>query len=176
MTCKALLIFLFVLVYIWGQLVSMNTAHTACAGVYGRWYFQKDAGATVLNSLRVAWTTSFGSICYGSFIVALVRAVQAVVRAMRKEAEDDGNIILCIVLRIIECMIDCAGDIIEGITEWAYIQCAVRGVGFCDACWATFLAAIDGQIWFTNFVPWHPPRILHALFGSKCFSMFFLFA
>jgi len=143
---KALLIFLFVLVYIWGQLVSMNTAHTACAGVYGRWYFQKDAGAPVLNSLRVAWTTSFGSICYGSFIVALVRAVQAVVRALRKEAEEDGNIVLCIVLRIIECMIDCAGDIIEGITEWAYIQCAVRGVGFCDACWATFAVWVHSSV------------------------------
>eukprot|EP00434_Breviolum_minutum_P004501 symbB.v1.2.003968.t1/scaffold170.1/size288889/14 len=65
---------------------------------------------------------------------------------MRKEAEDDGNIILCIVLRIIECMIDCAGDIIEGITEWAYIQCAVRGVGFCDACWATFAVWVHSSV------------------------------
>eukprot|EP00438_Fugacium_kawagutii_P017288 Skav213685 [mRNA] locus=scaffold491:392022:392849:- [translate_table: standard] len=35
-------------------------------------------------------------------------------------------------------MIRCAGDIIEGINEWAYVQCAVRGVGFCEAAAATF--------------------------------------
>jgi hypothetical protein len=120
--------------------VSANTARTARAEVYGRWYFGKDGGSPVAQSLRVAWTTSFGSICYGCFIVAAVRAVEQLVAYLRKEAEEDGNCVLAILLRIIECIIECAGDIIEGITEWAYIQCAVRALGFCDACWATSLA------------------------------------
>ena len=120
-------------------MVATNTAHTACAGVYGRWYFGKDGGSPVAQSLRVASTTSFGSICYGCFIVAVVRAIQALVAYLRNEAEEEGNCVLAIVLRIIECIIDCAGDIIQGITEWAYIQCVVRALGFCDACWATFL-------------------------------------
>ena len=140
LSCKAALVFLFAFVYIWGSLVATNTAHTACAGGYGRWYFGKDGGSPVAQSLRVAWTTSFGSICYGCFIVAVVRAVEQLVAYLRKEAEEDGNCVLAILLRIIECIIECAGDIIEGITEWAYIQCAVRALGFCDACWATSLA------------------------------------
>ena len=72
--------------------------------------------------------------------MAVVSAVQALVSYMRAEAEEEGNFVLAILLRIIECIIDCVGDIIEGITEWAYVQCAVRALGFCDACWATSLA------------------------------------
>ena len=136
--------FLFVLavVYVWGSLVTVNAAFTACAGVYGRWYFDKDSGAPVSTSLREAWSTSFGSICYGSFIVALVRAVQFVVKSLRQEAARDQNYVLCVLLCIVECMIDCVGDILEFVSEMAYVQCAVRGLGFCQACAATPLGIL----------------------------------
>ena len=88
----------------------------------------------------MAWTTSFGStsICYGCFIAAVVRATQALVAYLRNEAAEEGNCVLAILLRIIDCVIACAGD----IYEWAYIQCAVTALGFCDPCWATFAEII----------------------------------
>mmetsp|Transcript_72730 Transcript_72730/g.115450 ORF Transcript_72730/g.115450 Transcript_72730/m.115450 type:complete len:538 (+) Transcript_72730:73-1686(+) len=175
---KAALVFLFAFIYIWGSLVATNTAHTACAGVYGRWYFGKDGGSPVAQSLRVAWTTSFGSICYGCFIVAVVRAVQALVSYMRAEAEEEGNFVLAILLRIIECIIDCVGDIIEGITEWAYVQCAVRALGFCDACWATFavwcaasMNAIVGSC-LIDLVPFLGASMVGALSGATGFLVY----
>lgn len=177
---KAALVFVFAFVYIWGSLVATNTAHTACAGGYGRWYFGKDGGSPVAQSLRVAWTTSFGSICYGCFIVAVVRAVEQLVAYLRKEAEEDGNCVLAILLRIIECIIECAGDIIEGITEWAYIQCAVRALGFCDACWATFAvwyaASIDSIIaaCLIDLVPFLGALMVGLLSGATGFLVYHL--
>ena len=41
-----------------------------------------------------------------------------------------------------ECMISCAGDIIEWISSFAYVQCALRGLGFCDACSATSFGSL----------------------------------
>ena len=65
-------LFLWPLYFYWGALVCLNTAFTANAGLFARWYFDKDQGSPAASSLWIAWTTSFGSICYGSFVVALV--------------------------------------------------------------------------------------------------------
>ncbi|CAJ1375950.1 unnamed protein product [Effrenium voratum] len=137
---KALVFFCFAFMYYWGSIVSIDTAFTSCSGVFGRWYFQKDRpdDAPISKSLKVACTTSFGSICFGSFCVAVVRAVEFVVGVLRREAQEDGNIVLCCLLAVVECIVECIGDILQWVCSWAYVQCAVRGVGFCDACSATF--------------------------------------
>merc|ERR1712125_99068 len=77
-------IFVGALVYVWGAQVAYALRHVTYCGVFGRWYFDKTGGVT--QSLRVALTTSFGSICFGSFLIAAIRAMEAVVGSMRQRA------------------------------------------------------------------------------------------
>lgn len=135
-----------VFVFTWGTQVVGNVCHVTYCGVFGRWYFQgersgrlgPDSTNPITPSLTVAFKTSFGSICMGSFLIAIIRAVEAVVRQARRQAQGDGNAVMCIILMVLECIIGCIGDILEYFNAWAYVQCAIRGVSFCDAARITF--------------------------------------
>merc|ERR1712232_155998 len=129
-------IFVGALVYVWGAQVAYALRHVTYCGVFGRWYFDKTGGVT--QSLRVALTTSFGSICFGSFLIAAIRAMEAVVRQARYQAQEEGSTLSCILLLVLECVVQCIGDILECFSEWAYVQCAVRGVSFIDAARITY--------------------------------------
>ena len=79
----------------WGVSVLANVAYvTACGGV-GTWYFERAAFArgaccckpAAVESLGRALTSSFGSICAGSLLVALVQAVGSVLRWIELQAQ-----------------------------------------------------------------------------------------
>mmetsp|Transcript_55302 Transcript_55302/g.148136 ORF Transcript_55302/g.148136 Transcript_55302/m.148136 type:complete len:494 (-) Transcript_55302:149-1630(-) len=134
-------IFVVTLVASWGVGVMTGACQVACCGVFGRWYFGRDllpGAMPVLSSTRVAFTTSFGSICFGSLVMALFRAAEAVARAAREQAAEDGNVVVCIIAAIIQSILDCIGDIIEWFCTYAYVQCAIRGLGMVDAARATY--------------------------------------
>merc|ERR1712039_722818 len=97
-----------------------------------------DRGSPLMNGLRVATTTSLGSICFGSFLIAIVRAMEQMARQVRRDAQADCNIVLFIVALILECVTSCIGDILEYFNDWAYVQCAVRGVSFINAARITY--------------------------------------
>lgn len=126
------------LVYLWGGLVMANVASVACCGVFGRWFFGQDMDGAVRPSLKAAMTTSFGSICFGSFLVATIRALYMVVDMAQRAAAEDGNLVVVLILCVVKCCLDCVGDLVEWFNEFAYVQCAVRGVSFCSAVQATF--------------------------------------
>mmetsp|Transcript_11502 Transcript_11502/g.26652 ORF Transcript_11502/g.26652 Transcript_11502/m.26652 type:complete len:591 (+) Transcript_11502:84-1856(+) len=132
---------MFLILY-WGAQVARSLAHVTTCGVYGRWYFGKDKEssktALVMASLKVALVNSYGSICLGSFLVAFVQAAEAVARQMMEDARKDGNPVLCCVACLVTCVLSCIGDILEYFNEWAYVQCAIRGLGFFHAAKATY--------------------------------------
>ena len=57
----------FSVLLIWGSNVINLGCHTAYCGVFSRWYFSQE-GLLLVDSLRVAAITSFGSVCFGAFI------------------------------------------------------------------------------------------------------------
>lgn len=124
-----ILIFLFTLVTCWGSMVATNMTVVAYAGVFGRWYYKKE-GPMTIPSFRVAATTSFGSVCMGSLLVAVIRAVEAVARKMQEDAD---NPVACLIACVVRSILSCIGDMIEYFNAWAYIQCAVRNASFTEA-------------------------------------------
>jgi len=131
--------FIFVLICTWGSSVCVNICHVACSGVFAKWYFGKDqTGWPVGSSLKMALTTSFGSICFGSFLVAFVRAAETVARSIKNRAQEDGNWVGCVIAACMQCIVQCIGDMIEWFNSFAFVQCAVHGLGFMDAARATY--------------------------------------
>jgi hypothetical protein len=135
---KYAILFACVLIFVWGGQVIYNVCHVTYCGLFGRWYVGADDRAPLQQSLNVALTTSFGSICFGSFLIAAVRALEAVVRQARYQAQQEGNYLCCILLLVVECVVQCIGDILEYFSEWAYVQCAIRGVSFIEAARITY--------------------------------------
>jgi len=132
------LMFVAAIIFYWGAQVAYNISHVTYCGVFGRWYFKKNQAMPLRESLRVALTTSFGSISFGSFLIAAVRALELVVNQAKRDAAEEGNFVTMILLCVVEMIISCLGDILEYFSEWAYVQCAVRGASFLEAAKITY--------------------------------------
>ena len=66
--------FLMLVSFYWGCLVVVNVVHVATAGAVATWWFDGDnAPNPVSGATKRALTTSFGSICFGSLVVAVLK-------------------------------------------------------------------------------------------------------
>jgi Plasma-membrane choline transporter len=93
--------------------------HVTTAGVVGTWWFvPAEANSfwspALSDSACRATTYSFGSICFGSLLVALIQALRALEHHTR--GNDDFQFLSC----IIQCILGCLESILEGINRWAY--------------------------------------------------------
>lgn len=61
-----------------------------------------------------ALTTSFGSICYGSLIIALIQLLRALVRNAADQAAQDGNMFAFFCIFCVDCLL----SIIEAIAQY----------------------------------------------------------
>ena len=87
-----------------------NTMHSIVAGVYGSWFFcagkpgGMPSGAT-RGAARRALTYSFGSICFGSLVVALINMVRQAVSVAQSQSRQNGNIVGSILFCVLGCVI-----------------------------------------------------------------------
>lgn len=124
--------FLFFLSYYWTQQVLSNTVHVTTAGVIGTWWFAPNEASTCCSkalgdSFTRATTYSFGSICFGSLLVAIVQALRQMNHQMR--GNEDAAILVC----IIDCILGCIESIIEYMNKWAYVYVGLYGYSYLDA-------------------------------------------
>merc|ERR1719223_1506318 len=124
--------FFMFLSYFWTHQVLNNTMHVTSAGVIGTWWFAPaEASAfcskAVGDSFCRATTYSFGSICFGSLIVAIIQALRQLNHQLR--GNDDAMILVC----IIDCILACIEGIIESFNKWAYIYVGLYGYNYLDA-------------------------------------------
>ena len=124
--------FLLFVNYYWTHEVLRNTVHVTTAGVVGTWwYVPSEANSHFSPALMDSWSRatsySFGSICFGSFLVALIRSLRAIERHAR--GNDDLNALAC----VIQCILACIESIIEYFNQWAYVYVALYGMSYIEA-------------------------------------------
>eukprot|EP00978_Attheya_sp_CCMP212_P041516 scaffold238929_cov58-Attheya_sp.AAC.1 len=125
-------LFLFLVSYYWTHQVLQNTVHVTSAGVIGTWWFVPEEASTcfstaLMESFTRATTYSFGSICFGSLLVAIVQALRHLQHHLR--GNDDFNFLVCIV----DCLLACLEAIIEYLNKWAYIYVGLYGYSYIEA-------------------------------------------
>ena len=82
---------------------------------------------TVSGALSNAVGPSFGTICFGSFILTMVEMAKAAMERLRRQ--ERGNILVCLLTACMECIY----ALIEYISKFATLQAAMTGDSFCDA-------------------------------------------
>ena len=80
----------------------------------------------MIGSLIRAMTTSFGSICFGSLLVAIVQATRALAEAARN---NDNQILVCIA----DCLLSCLQSILEYFNKWAFVYVGLYGYSYIEA-------------------------------------------
>ncbi|EPZ32583.1 Choline transporter-like domain-containing protein [Rozella allomycis CSF55] len=122
-------IIFFIFSLYWTQQVIANTGHVTLSGVYSTFYFMEGTGQAISNptgsSAKRALTYSFGSICFGSLIVAIIQFLRELLRQSARDGSFFGAVMGCC-LGYIE-------SLIEYFNHYAYVQVAMYGKPFCAA-------------------------------------------
>jgi hypothetical protein len=127
-------------VFYWTSQVIRNTVHVTICGLFGTYYLQGIADETgkvtipvrnpTIRAAKRALTTSFGSICYGSLLIAVMQPLKAIVHMARSEDHDD-NLARAVLLCCIECIVSVLSDLLEYFNKYAFVQVRFSYLGFC---------------------------------------------
>ncbi|KAG0268621.1 putative choline transporter, neither null mutation nor overexpression affects choline transport [Actinomortierella ambigua] len=122
--------------FYWLSQVLTNIVHCTISGVFATYYFTPGSRATIMSSLKRACTTSFGTICFGALIYAIIQTIKKVLNVLR----GDGN-------HCLSCLFDGCFHLInralEFITPLVYSEVAIYGKPFIPAARDTFVILKD---------------------------------
>jgi hypothetical protein len=125
------LFLLFLSLFFTSQVIQ-NCVHVTVAGVVASWWFTPSqsgfCSGAVCGSFFRTMTTSFGSICFGSLLVAIIQAIRQLAETARQNDELGSTLACCI-----DCILGCLESIIEYFNKWAFVYVGVYGFGYCEA-------------------------------------------
>ncbi|KAG5465523.1 hypothetical protein CUR178_00228 [Leishmania enriettii] len=130
----------------WVSQVIPNVMHVTTSGLVATWYF---AGSNnmprnpTLASFKRATTTSFGSICFGSLIVAIIQFLRWLVESSGSDYEN--GFLRC----LLECLLRCLQNIVEYFNRYAFVHVAIYGCSYIEGAKRTF--ALCQQCFFSAY-------------------------
>ncbi|KAL3789048.1 hypothetical protein ACHAWO_004605 [Cyclotella atomus] len=136
---------LLLLALFWSEQVIQNTMHAIVAGVVSTWWFVPEeanhcCSRAIMASTIRATTTSFGSICFGSLLVAIIQTLRSMTENARDNRDFDcAAFLLCLV----DCCLSCLQGILEYFNKFAYIYVGMYGYSYLEAgknVWTLFKA------------------------------------
>lgn len=141
MKCSSLwyfLLFLMLVSFYWTNQVIGNTVQTTVAGSVGTFWFAPDEAQGCCSpalgaSLYRSVTYSFGSICFGSLIVAIIQAIRALLRQAEQQARNNQDNCGAILLCLIECLVSMVESAAEYFNQWAFIYVGLYGYSYLEA-------------------------------------------
>mmetsp|Transcript_4099 Transcript_4099/g.9223 ORF Transcript_4099/g.9223 Transcript_4099/m.9223 type:complete len:559 (-) Transcript_4099:534-2210(-) len=130
---NVLSVVLLILSFYWTIQVLQNVLHVTVSGVVGTWWFAPRESLSVfspaiVDSFRRATTYSFGSICMGSLLVAVIQSLEALARSAHQN-DSRGGILFCIV----ECILRMLSRIAEYFNRWAYCYIGLYGFDYVSS-------------------------------------------
>jgi hypothetical protein len=102
--------------------VIKNIVHVTTAGVIASWFFLDPVPSNpTLNALKRASWGSLGSICLGSLLIAIIKALRQVVRMGRRARHP---VTQCIV----ECLLGLLESAVRFFNTYAFTQVSSRAL------------------------------------------------
>jgi len=117
-----------VLCFYWTSQVISNVVLVTVSGIFGEWYYQYPAMApdATRRSLLRSLTTSFGTICFGSFLIAVVKTLRFIVHRARQSENSFAR-------TCADCLLNCLEDILEYFNLYAFVYVSIYGSSYCHA-------------------------------------------
>jgi len=133
-TVIGLLVFITFAMY-WISEVIKNIIHTTISGVYGSWYFcshnfPKNA---TRGAFKRSMTYSFGSISFGSLIVAIINLLRQACSIARQSEANSGNIAASIAFCVLGCVIGLLDWAVQFVNRYAFSHIALYGKSYINA-------------------------------------------
>ena len=87
--------------------------------------------APLCKAIANTFCYSMGIIAFGSFVIAVVQFIRAVLLYIQKQAESTNNRVMVCIARCLQCYMACVESCMKYITKNAYILHTIEGGGFC---------------------------------------------
>ena len=115
-----------------------NTMHTTIAGVYGSWYFcpHNFPKHATRGAAKRSLTYSFGSICLGSLIVAIIQFLRHICSVARSQAGQEGGVSGAIgyaIFCVLSCLIWLLQWAAQFFNRYAFCHIALYGKAYIPA-------------------------------------------
>jgi len=156
--------FLFILSLYWTSQVIKNVVHVTVAGTVGTWWWTPLEASgfcskAVRESHNRAMTHSFGSICLGSLLVAILQTLKSFAESAR---ENDDGLLMCLA----DCILGCLQTIMEMFNEWAFVYVGLYGYTFVDAA-KNVITLFKSRGWTVIITDYMVDRVLMMIsFGN----------
>ncbi|KAK1940486.1 CTL-like protein [Phytophthora citrophthora] len=116
--------FFLLLSFYWFVQVAKNVVHCITAGSVGEWWFGAQDANTIQRAQTRALTTSLGSICIGSLVVAALNALHTLLLSTpRRKAKGSANVFL-------EFLVKLVMRNMQYFNKYAFCQVALYGKDF----------------------------------------------
>lgn len=135
----------------WAIEVIKNILQVTCSGVTATWFFQPERIAPVRGSLFRSLTTSFGSICFGSLLVAFVQTVRDFVHVIRNKVNANTrnrNIAQVVLLCILDQLLAWLEAAVRYFNRYAFCYVAAWGKSYIESGRAV-MALFERRGWTT---------------------------
>jgi hypothetical protein len=162
---KAVTVLYFFFGFLWTSQVLLALNGMIIAGAVCSWYWRVSINLPITKAATRTLLSHIGTVCFGSFIIALVKFVRYVLMAIQTQADKVKDkkvgMILKLALCCVSCCLYCLEKTLKYITNFAYIYTAMQGSGFCGSCKDVFKLLLGhmGQMAINMFVQ----RLLHAI-------------
>ncbi|KAF1328801.1 Choline transporter-like protein, partial [Globisporangium splendens] len=111
------------------------------AGAICRYYWSRNKNATemgrfpILYSFKNCLRYHFGSLAYGSFIIAVVQFVRAILMYIDHQTQgvQKSNLVVKVAMKAVQCCMWCLEKCLKFLSKNAYIMVAMNGTGFCTS-------------------------------------------
>lgn len=114
----------------WSNQIVDNVVHTTVCGVFGTFYFLHGTGAAIVkpvwNSFSRSMSYSFGSIAFGSLIVAIIQLVRFLINSARNNRDN-------IAAACADCLIGIIEDLVKYFNYYAYVHVAIYGKPYIES-------------------------------------------
>ena len=139
-------VYLTIFALLWGVSFLMSTNIFVISVMCSGWYFGRYDGKEVglCTAFFWAWFYHLGSLAFGSLIIAILWAVQLILKYMYQKAKETGQNSAALKMAI--CCVNCLERIMKFLNKHAYIEVGLRCYSFCGA------AAKSVQVMTTNFL------------------------
>jgi len=138
------------------------------------WYFSQGTGqgasGTVRKSVFRFFRYHFGSIAFGSLILAIVQLIRIILSYMEAQAKKAGakeSKIAQYAFKCLQCYLACFERFIKFLNKNAYIQIALTGKNFCFAAKDGFMLALGNPLRYSVL---YGIAGIFVLFGKVCIA------
>lgn len=133
-------LYIFIFGTLWSNAMIQAIGTFVIASACCMWYYSHGPGQSldlpIWRSYKMAFRFHFGSLAFGSLLLAIVQFMQLMVEIFKKQAESTGadkNACFETMIKCLRCCLACVERVVQFINKTAYIQIAIRGKNFCQA-------------------------------------------